>query len=145
MSSFLDVWLFFPRAPLLQLLPSMTGVAQLAQYGNAGGLCARGGWGGWGSRAPLLQLLPSMTAVRQSRLVVCCVLRPGGGGGEEGLSQEPLCAGRAVHDWCCADGCCADDAIWQCRRGMPFVCSGGGGGATKSNWCQSPSGPLCCS
>lgn len=40
LSSLLDVWLFFPRAGLLKLLPAMSGVQRL-QYGYAGGFM---GW-----------------------------------------------------------------------------------------------------
>lgn len=35
LSSFLDIWLFFPRAPLMQLIPALTGVQQLL-YAHAG-------------------------------------------------------------------------------------------------------------
>jgi hypothetical protein len=38
LSSFLDVWLFFPRIPLLQLMPAMTPGLQQLMYGAAGGV-----------------------------------------------------------------------------------------------------------
>lgn len=65
LSSFLDIWLFFPRAPLMQLIPALTGVQQLL-YAHAGEevggkeavLCDLGG----GGRARVKHMSAHVTA-----------------------------------------------------------------------------------